>query len=135
MNDHTPTTIGIDVSKAHLDVHELLSGRTGRFANDAGGFVKLADWIPPEVARVVYESTGPWHRALEDALADSLPLARVNALRARRFSQAVGQQAKTDAVDARMLAAMGTAVQTRLVELPSATQRNLDELQTARDGA
>ena len=133
MNDHTPTTVGIDVCKAHLDVHEPPSGRSGRFANDAAGFVELADWIPPDVARVVYESTGPWHRALEEALAENLPLARVNALRARRFSQAVGQQAKTDAVDARMLAAMGAAVQTRLVELPSATQRDLDELQTARD--
>ena len=133
MNDHTSTTVGIDICKAHLDVHELPSGRSGRFANDAAGFVELADWIPPDIARVVYESTGPWHRALEEALAENLPLARVNALRARRFAQAVGQQAKTDAVDARMLATMGAAVQTRLVELPSATQRDLDELQTARD--
>ena len=52
----------------------------------------------PDVAPIVYESTGPWHRALEEALADGLPLARVNALRARRCAQAVGQQAKTDAV-------------------------------------
>ena len=40
---------------------------------------------------VVYESTGPWHRALEEALAGELPLSRVNALRARRFAQALGQ--------------------------------------------
>jgi len=133
MNDHTPATIGVDISKAHLDVHELPSGRSARFANNAAGFVELADWIPQGVARVVYESTGPWHRDLEEALAESLPLARVNALRARRFAQAMGQQAKTDAVDARMLAAMGAAVQPRLVEPSSAIQRDLDELQTARD--
>ena len=107
--------------------------RSARFANNAAGIKRLAEWIGAPVQCVVYESTGPWHRALEEALADTLPLACVNALRARRFAQALGQEAKTDAVDARVLAAMGAAIPLRNVTPRSATGRDLDELQTARD--
>ena len=133
MTNHTPNTVGIDISKAHLDAHQLPSGRSARFANDATGFETLTVWIGSGVERLVYESTGPWHRAFEEALAGTLPLSRVNAKRARRFAQALGQEAKTDAVDARVLAMMGAAFDLRRVDLASPTQRDLDELQTARD--
>ena len=133
MTNHTPNTVGIDISKAHLDAHQLPSGRSARFANDATGFEALTVWIGSGVERLVYESTGPWHRAFEEALAGTLPLSRVNAKRARRFAQALGQEAKTDAVDARVLARMGAAFDLRQVDLASPTQRDLDELQTARD--
>ena len=82
---------------------------------------------------MVYESTGPWHRGLEEALAARLPLARVNAMRARRFAQAMGQEAKTDAVDARVLARMGAAFELRLVEASSSRRRELEELTSARE--
>ena len=133
MNDHTPNTIGVDISKAHLDAHRLATGEARRFANDDAGIKALAAWAGPDAERVVYESTGPWHRALEEALAATLPLSRVNATRARRFAQAMGQAAKTDAVDAGMLARMGAALDLRRVEARSPTERDLDELQTARD--
>ena len=127
MTNHTPNTVGIDISKAHLDAHQLPSGRSARFANDATGFEALTVWIGSGVERLVYESTGPWHRAFEEALAGTLPLSRVNAKRARRFAQALGQEAKTDAVDARVLARMGAAFDLRQVDLASPTQRDLDE--------
>ena len=133
MNHHTRNTIGVDISKAHLDAHELPSGRARQFDNNVAGITKLVKWISPDVDCVVYESTGPFHRALEETLAGSLPLARVNAARARRFAQAMGQEAKTDAVDAKVLARMGAALDLRLVEPPSLAQRNLAELKTARD--
>ena len=133
MSDHTSNTVGVDISKAHLDAHALPSGRAARFSNDAAGFKKLAAWAGPAEC-VVYESTGPWHRALEEALAGELPLSRVNAMRARRFAQALGQEAKTDAVDAWVLARMGAAMELRRVEPSTPTRRDLDELQTARDG-
>ncbi len=133
MTQDTSKTVGVDISKAHLDVHEWPSGRSKRFPNNAAGFRALAAWIGPEVKCVVYESTGPWHRAMEEALAARLPLARVNAMRARRFAQALGQEAKTDAVDARMLAQMGAALKLRLVGASSATQRQLEELISARN--
>ena len=70
---------------------------------------------------------------LEESLAGRLPLARVNALRARRFAQAMGEEAKTDRMDARVLAAMGSAMELRPTEPRSPAQRDLDELVTARD--
>ena len=72
--------------------------------------------------------------AFEEAfLQAGLPLARANPLQARRFAQAMGQRAKTDAVDARVLAQMGTALHLRPTEASSPTQRALEELQMARD--
>lgn len=109
MQHDTPNTIGIDISKAHLDAYALPSQRMARFANTARGIERLARWIDSSVQCVVYESTGPWHRRLEETLAGTLPMACVNAGRARRFAQAMGCQAKTDAVDAQVLAAMGAA--------------------------
>ena len=81
MNDHTPDTVGVDISKAHLDVHRRSTGESARFANAAAGFEELAAWVGDSAALVVYESTGPWHRQMEENLAGRLLLARVNALR------------------------------------------------------
>ena len=100
MNDHTRNTVGVDISKLHLDAYRHSDGEATRFANSTTGFDALAQWVGPSVDCVVYESTGPWHRAFEEALAERLPLSRVNAKWARRFAQAQGQEAKTDAVDA-----------------------------------
>ena len=133
MNDHTANAVGVDISKAHLDAHRLRDGEGKRFGNDAEGFEELAAWIG-ETAVVVHESTGRCHRDFEETLAGRLPLARVNAMRARRFAQAMGEQAKTDAVDARVLAAMGAALRLRRVAARSPVRRDLDELATARDG-
>ena len=98
-------SIGIDVSKDHLDVHCLGDGRAARFGNDAAGFRKLKAWLPASdgIARVVYEATGPYHAALEKHFGGALPLVKVNPLQARRFAQSKGTRAKTDAVPSRRL--------------------------------
>ena len=71
------------------------------------------------VARIVYEPANRTHRALEVRLAAAgLPLAPVNPRLARRFAQALGLQARTDRIDARMLAEMGVATDPR----PAGTQ-------------
>ena len=62
------------------------------------------------MARVVYEPTGPYHWGFEEHFFDTLPLLKVNPLQARRFAQACGTWAKTDAMDARGLARMGVAL-------------------------
>ena len=62
-------TIGIDVSKDHLDAYRLIDGARRRFANDRTGLRALRKWLeeqPPE--RIVYEPTGPYHRLLEHTL-------------------------------------------------------------------
>ena len=129
-----PTVVGIDISKTHLDTYMAPAGKAARFTNDSAGFKALIAWIDQPVRSVVYEPTGPWHRAFEEALLQAgLPLARANPLQARRFAQAMGQRAKTDAVDARVLAQMGTALPLRPTEASSPTRRALEELQMARD--
>ena len=81
-------SIGIDVSKDHLDVHCLGDGRAARFGNDAAGFRRLSQafagfrklkaWLPKAdtIARVVYEATGPYHAALERRFGGALPLVK-----------------------------------------------------------
>ena len=127
-------TVGIDISKAHLDAHRLADGRSARFDNDPAGFRALIDWIGTPVECVAYEATGPYHRNLEEALWKAkLPLSRVNPWQARCFAQATGSRAKTDTVDARMLAQMGASLDPRRTPAPSKTQRRLQELQGCRD--
>ena len=133
LQQYTLNTVGIDISKAHLDAYALPARRTARFDNTANGIKRLAKWIATSVHCVVYESTGPWHRRLEETLADTLPMACVNAMRARRFAQAMGCKAKTDAVDAQGLAAMGAAMPLRRTPVRSPTRRDLQELHRARD--
>ena len=128
-------TVGIDISKAHLDAHRLADGHSAQFDNDPAGFRALIDWIGTPVECVVYEATGPYHRDLEEALSKAkLPLAKVNPWQARRFAEATGSRAKTDAVDARKLAQLAASLDPRRTPAPSKTQRRLQELQMVRDG-
>jgi transposase len=106
----TDDTIGIDISKATLDIHRLSDGKITSFNNCPAGFKDLSRFCNETVVtRVVYEATGAYHRELERALGAHFPLVKVNPLQARRFAQAHGVRAKTDTVDARMLAIMGNA--------------------------
>ena len=126
-------SIGIDISKAHLDVYRPTTGAAARFTNNPAGFTALKRWIgdtQPEL--LVYEATGPYHGRFEQALAGKLALVKVNPLQARRFAQACGTRAKTDQVDARVLARMGTALDL-VPDKPTADGHNeLKELHIAR---
>ena len=126
-------SIGVDISKDKLDCHRLSDGAFEQFANTKSGFGKLRRWIGPDLpARVVYEPTGPYHGALEAALADHLPRVKVNPKHARRFAESKGQLAKTDRADARVLAEMGAAHGLE-PDAPVAKDRAvLRELQAAR---
>jgi transposase len=115
-------------------VHRLPDGAAKRFTNDTAGHTALLDWLAQtRVARIVYEPTGAYHRALEQALAaKGLPLAKVNPRQARRFAEATGKLAKTDRADAAMLARMGLALAPDTRPLPSQILRDLKELHLAR---
>jgi len=129
----TNDTIGIDISKATLDAHRLSDGASAQFSNDKAGFAALKRWLKRHnIARIVYEPTGPYHRAFEVAMVTQFPLVKVNPLQARRFAQAQGVRAKTDKVDARMLAVMGQAFSLKPQASVSNKQRNLKELNVAR---
>ncbi len=101
---------GIDVSKTGLDI--CAAGQTRRFANDATNWRALDAWLRGlEVSRVVMEATGRYHRRVHQCLHDrGFEVVLVNPLRARRFAEALGHLAKTDRVDALMLARLGTVL-------------------------
>lgn len=131
----TDDTIGIDISKANLDIHRLSDGKIMCFSNCAVGFKALAKFCAKtSVTRVVYEATGSYHGGLERALGSHLPLVKVNPLQARRFAQAQGVRAKTDAVDAKMLAVMGNAFALIPDEPATKIQHDLKELRSFRSG-
>ena len=128
-------TVGIDISKDWLDAFAAPEGRASRFPNDSAGFRKLIAWIGSGIDRVAYEPTGVFHRDFEDALLKAgLPLYAINPFQVRSFARSIGRRAKTDAVDARMLATMAAAVEDlRPTEAKSEGQRDLAELQQIRD--
>ncbi len=131
----TQDNIGIDISKDKFDAHRLSDGAYQEFPNTKTGFRQFQKWLGGAMpARVVYEATGAYHGAFERALGARLPLVKVNPLQARRFAQARGQRAKTDKVDARMLAQMGVALSLE-PDAPKAQDFHiLKELQVARGG-
>lgn len=128
------STIGIDVSKDHLDAHRLPDGSAKQFTNDGSGHKALIRWVKTTaVARIVFEATGVYTRDLEQALAGAgLPSVEVNPRQARRFAEAVGTLAKTDAVDAAMLARMGKALELTPPPPQSKSIMLLKELLSAR---
>ena len=92
---HDFRVVGVDVSKKHLDAHELPGGRSARFPNTGEGIRELGAWVRPGVRWVVYESIGSHHLAMERALAARLPLSRMNPNRAKHFAKVIGVGATT----------------------------------------
>lgn len=122
--------IGIDVSKAVLDVATHASGTRVQVENSEHGLKQLCEQLTelaPEL--VVMEATGGYERLCAAALAHAgLPVAVVNARQVRAFALATGVLAKSDAVDARVLAHFAATVRPAVRPLPDAQRAALDEL-------
>ena len=134
----TKDTIGVDISKDHLDAHRMSDGASCRFVNDKAGQTAFIAWIgEPEAvhgARIVYEPTGPYHRAFERRLADAgCALVKVNPRQARRFAEATGRLAKTDRLDAAVLARMGALLELEARPVRSPVLSDLKDLHMARE--
>lgn len=132
----TKHTIGVDISKDKLDVHSLSERVSKQFSNTTAGYRSFVKWLSGrKVDLIVFEPTGPYHRFFEQAMnAASFPMAKVNPRYARSFAQALGILAKTDRVDAAMLARMGLALDLEPREPKSDELHILAELYTARRG-
>lgn len=128
-----PCFIGIDVSKDTLDLFEESRG-SERLPNTAAAIGERFAGLDAATAFVVFEATGGYDAALRRALqAAGLRFARVNPSRARAFARAAGLLAKTDAVDARMLALMGRALALAPEEPADAGRERLAALNLRRD--
>lgn len=104
------TYIGVDVSKAHVDIFDPRTGKSLRLANTQPVLAGFAAALSSDTI-VVLEATGVYDAALRMALdAAAIGCVRVNPSRARDFARASGQLAKTDRLDAAMLARMGSAL-------------------------
>lgn len=126
--------VGIDVSKAALDVAFGPHSPVQRFDNTPKGHRALAGALKKHApARVVLEATGGYEHAALRCLTDrGLPAVRVNPRQVRDFARAAGVLAKTDAIDARVLARFGAAVEPEHRPLPSPAQERLARLQARR---
>lgn len=136
-SDVLPVYVGVDVCKEWLDVFVHPCGTKLRLANNSVGLHRLKRQLAGLlVARVVMEATGKHHRAAQRSLhAAGFAVAVVNPLRARLFAQACGKLAKTDAIDAQLLALMGAALEpAETPPVPPALEA-LQELNSARNAA
>lgn len=126
---------GIDVSKGWLDLAQWPTQQAWRVRNDANGWAKLIGRLTKEPpARIVLEGSGGYETGVVLALdAAGHPPVVLNALVARRFAQSHGYLAKTDSVDALMLARFGAERRPTPRPIPSASARNLAALLAVRD--
>jgi transposase len=128
------SVVGIDVSKATLDVAFGLDTPVEHFPNDPRGHHALARVLHRRgPARIIMEATGGYERAALRHLHERrLPAIRVNPRQVRDFARATGILAKTDALDARVLVRFGAAVEPAHRPLPTPAQEKLALLQTRR---
>jgi len=128
---------GIDVCKNWLDAHLVPQGCSLRVRNDAQGHQQLKRWLMKhDVTLIAIEATGKWHRQVHRSLhASAFRVAIVNPLRARLFAEAIGLLAKTDRLDARMLALLAESLSPQAKAPASEAVEALQELVTGRDSA
>ena len=120
--------MGIDVSKARLDYAYYEDKQRYQVARDAEGIAQLVrDCQTRQVVLVVVEATGGMEMPVVAALlAVGVPTAVVNPRQARDFAKSTGQLAKTDKIDAQLLARFGFAVRPRTYQMPSEEGQALD---------
>lgn len=126
--------VGIDVSQDWLDVHVVPTGESFRSKNTSDGIDELAARLrdlAPE--RVALEATGGLERlAAAQLSAAGLPVVIVNPAQVRAFANALGKHAKTDTIDAQVIAAFAVAIKPPLRRLPDAETRLLADLVARR---
>ena len=134
MTTSSETYVGIDVSKDRLDVAVLGEKQEKQVCNSQAGIKELVQRmqeLQPEL--IVVEATGGYQRAVVEALfLAGLAVAVVNPARVRQFARACGLLAKTDKLDAQVLAVFGQRVQHKLYEGKSEAEKQLSALLVRR---
>jgi transposase len=130
----TSSYVGIDVSKDRLDVAILGEKRVWQVDNTPNGMTHLVKQMADlQPALIVVEATGGYQRCVVDALFHAgIPVAVVNPTRVRQFARACGLLAKTDKLDAQILAEFGRRVQPRRYEGQSEAEKELSAMLVRR---
>lgn len=131
---NVPNFIGIDVSKDQLDISIRPSGERMQFANADESIDALIQRLQPlSPTLIVLEATGRYHRLLLGRLlAAGLPAIAINPRQARDFARALGQLAKTDAIDASVLAEFAEKIRPELRVIADDATQELEALCTRR---
>ena len=126
--------VGIDVSQDGLDVHVRPDATARQFANTSEGIAALSVWLRPLAPTlVVLEASGGYESEVVTTLSlGALPVALVNPKRVRDFARARGRLAKTDAIDAAVLADFAETFRPPVRPLPDADAQKLQALLTRR---
>lgn len=132
--DQDSAFVGIDVSKGTLDSFVSTTGQVKQFLNTHDGIQRLTNYLKTQnPALVVLEATGGFERlAAAELFAAGLPVVIVNPRQVRDFAKATGQLAKTDALDAQVIAEFARAVKPVIRELPDEHTRELADLLARR---
>jgi transposase len=130
----TKPVVGIDVGKAKLDVGLADEKRVRVWANDEAGRAELSDWVvEQEATLVVVEASGGYEAALVSELVNrGLAVALVNPTRVRAFAKAAGVLAKTDKIDAQVIARFGATMKPQARVRREKSQVELNELVSRR---
>jgi len=126
---------GIDVSKDSLQVQVDLLGVGVSWANNKSDFPGLIGWLRlHQVSRVLLEATGGYERnVMKELQATGFEVIRINPCRAKSFAEAMGQKAKTDPIDARLLAQFAAVIKSPISRITSAEQDDLRALVQQRE--
>ena len=129
-----PVSVGVDVAKKTLDVAASNSSEVRRFENDEEGISTAVGYIASlKPDSIIIEATGGLEMALVATLQSAcLPVVIINPRQVRDFARATGILAKTDTIDAKILALFGTQVRPQIRPLPDKESREMSCLLTRR---
>lgn len=136
MSLNTKVALGVDVCKRFLDVVLHVTGESKRFANSPAGLRALRCWLTGQPAPdiVVIEATGGHEAMVWRTLTDwGYPVARINPQRIRQFARAGGVMAKTDALDAAVMAEFGARMDVSPVAPKAKARDDLEQWLVRRD--
>lgn len=134
MDSNTEIFVGVDVSKAELEVAIWDRDDLWEFSNDEAGVQSLCGFLKLlQPAMIVLEASGGLEKRASVQLAEEeLPVVVVNPTRVRNFAKASGQYAKTDEIDARVIAHFGQAIRPQVRPLRKGLQERISSLLTRR---
>jgi transposase len=134
MNSEEKVYVGIDVGKENLDLAVLGTPSTKQYPNNTKGIRALTRRLKKyPIEKIVVEATGGYeHEVVTRMCKAKLPLALVNPTRVRRFAQAGGQLAKTDSLDAHVLANFGKSMNPEVWTLKTEVEEQLKQLISRR---